>query len=444
VTESTWVHQIFGGRLRSRVTCMKCGHPSDTFDSILDLSLDVQNCNSLQQALKEFVAVDHLRGEDRYKCEKCQKHVNAEKQFTLDKAPTILTVHLKRFTPFGRKLGHLVKYPEKLSLQPIMSENSSDSRYTLFGVISHAGSGPNSGHYYAHIKSPSGTWYEMNDEYSAAQRACPLDLRSAYILFYMKDASSHLEEAISSGTGKGKGVDLHSRLATAATNGSGPRADSRSLPSGSLANGVQRRLLDSSASHPIPGTIAPSVTTDPQAMLLEKKINSQLLNSRPNGLVQYDSDSAEDIGEKVTNKSDVLTTPRKPSALLPPSSADSLIVTSSPAPQLTPAAPAVDSNVILSSSFYTQSKGMKRQGEVDASSSPKRQRSSPVPTASSSLFSVPTTKGRFGGNPYDQGIKSGNKFGVSKDGGRVGLTDVGRYQSKATGVGKRMKPRGLI
>jgi ubiquitin carboxyl-terminal hydrolase 36/42 len=49
---------------------MKCGYPSDTFDSILDLSLDVQNCNSLLQALKEFVAVDHLRGEDKYKCEK--------------------------------------------------------------------------------------------------------------------------------------------------------------------------------------------------------------------------------------------------------------------------------------------------------------------------------------------------------------------------------------
>jgi ubiquitin carboxyl-terminal hydrolase 36/42 len=64
------VHKLFGGRLRSRVTCRDCGHNSDTFDRILDLSLDIFKCNSLREALRRFVAVDHLKGVDKYKCEK--------------------------------------------------------------------------------------------------------------------------------------------------------------------------------------------------------------------------------------------------------------------------------------------------------------------------------------------------------------------------------------
>lgn len=70
VAETTWVHKIFGGKLRSRVTCLSCGHNSDTFDSILDLSVDIYGMHSLTEALRKFVAVDHLKGSDKYKCEK--------------------------------------------------------------------------------------------------------------------------------------------------------------------------------------------------------------------------------------------------------------------------------------------------------------------------------------------------------------------------------------
>jgi hypothetical protein len=122
LAETTWVHRIFGGRLRSRVMCRQCGHPSDTFDSILDLSIDIHDCDSLREALEQFVAVDRLTGADKYKCEKCNKAVNAEKSFTIHDAPQILTVHLKRFTPTGRKFSRPVAYGEKLNLAPYMSE----------------------------------------------------------------------------------------------------------------------------------------------------------------------------------------------------------------------------------------------------------------------------------------------------------------------------------
>jgi ubiquitin carboxyl-terminal hydrolase 36/42 len=71
IKESTFVHQIFGGRLRSRVICGACGHASDTFDSVLDLSLDVQKgLTNIKDSLESFVKVDQLRGANKYKCEK--------------------------------------------------------------------------------------------------------------------------------------------------------------------------------------------------------------------------------------------------------------------------------------------------------------------------------------------------------------------------------------
>ena len=64
------MHKIFGGKLRSRVTCNECQHNSDTFDSILDLSVDIHGVDTLRDALHKFTAVDCLKGADKYECEK--------------------------------------------------------------------------------------------------------------------------------------------------------------------------------------------------------------------------------------------------------------------------------------------------------------------------------------------------------------------------------------
>ena len=50
--------------------CSRCKKPSDTFDSFLDLSLDVGK-PTLIAMLEGFVKEDHLEGENKYHCEKC-------------------------------------------------------------------------------------------------------------------------------------------------------------------------------------------------------------------------------------------------------------------------------------------------------------------------------------------------------------------------------------
>ncbi|KZV69874.1 cysteine proteinase [Peniophora sp. CONT] len=189
IAESTWVHQIFGGRLRSRVTCSQCKHNSDTYDNILDLSLEINGTRNINEALRKFTKVDHLTGQNKYKCEKCKKLVSAQKRFTVDQAPNVLTIHLKRFSPLGRKIGNQVDYDQHLLLDDVMSEKPpAPLDYTLYGVICHAGGGPNSGHYYAFVKGGLGAWYEMNDE-SVSRSRPATSLKSAYILFYIRNST---------------------------------------------------------------------------------------------------------------------------------------------------------------------------------------------------------------------------------------------------------------
>ena len=63
-----------------------------------------------------------------YKCSKCKKIDNMEKQMTIFRYPKIFVVHLKRFynsTMRREKLSTLVNIPDKLDCRPFCTPNSS-------------------------------------------------------------------------------------------------------------------------------------------------------------------------------------------------------------------------------------------------------------------------------------------------------------------------------
>ncbi|KAI0053675.1 cysteine proteinase [Auriscalpium vulgare] len=369
LAETTWVHKIFGGKLRSRVTCTECHHPSDTFDNILDLSIDIYGANSVKEALRRFTAVDYLKGADKYKCEKCTRRVVAEKQFTVHDAPVILTVHLKRFSPLGRKIGHAIRYDEHLSLANVMSDGQYGPSYSLYGVISHAGGGPNSGHYYAHVKRADGQWLEMNDE-SVSRSGIPVNLKNAYILFYMREKGQALEAAMAAGK---PGPHI-------------PPAPPRSV----VAAMKKRKVLDSDeeeevakkaqSRRPFIGPILPpeaipkpAIATpqrDPQADVLKKRIEaakSKPLPAKPStalaSLAQYDDDDDDDdLGEKVTTAT--LTNPSSPAP-----TQESQTATTPPTSQPLPPAsspPASSPVAIPPSRFYgTNTENAKKRKSPD-------------------------------------------------------------------------------
>ena len=188
--ETTLVHKIFGGKLRSRVTCERCNHNSDTYDTMLDLSLDIRKSHNsnVASALEHFTSTDYLSGTEKYRCEKCKMSVNATKRFTIHQAPAVLTVHLKRFTLTGQKITRLIGFGEDLNLNKnVLSEGQPMQKYKLHAIIHHQGSGPNSGHYISSVRGSSGKrWYEMNDSSVHPLRGAPVNSPTAYVLFYVR------------------------------------------------------------------------------------------------------------------------------------------------------------------------------------------------------------------------------------------------------------------
>jgi ubiquitin C-terminal hydrolase len=68
IKETSVVHRIFGGYLRSQVQCSECRHNSNTYDPFLDLSVEVLRANSVPTALQHFTAPETLDRNNKYKC----------------------------------------------------------------------------------------------------------------------------------------------------------------------------------------------------------------------------------------------------------------------------------------------------------------------------------------------------------------------------------------
>ena len=102
--------------------CKSCGLKSDKYDSFMDLSLDVAHSQSVPAALKTYTQVEVLDVNNKYECAGSggKPHMAcATKQLTINAAPLVLTIQLKRFeyVRFGRgKLDQFIMYPVHLDV----------------------------------------------------------------------------------------------------------------------------------------------------------------------------------------------------------------------------------------------------------------------------------------------------------------------------------------
>jgi ubiquitin carboxyl-terminal hydrolase 22/27/51 len=92
------IHESFCGQLLSKVTCGSCGNVTNSFDPVLDLSLELRSkqgntiLNSLQACFERFTSEETLMS---YLCGKCEKKSVAVKQLTLRVLPRVLSLQLK-------------------------------------------------------------------------------------------------------------------------------------------------------------------------------------------------------------------------------------------------------------------------------------------------------------------------------------------------------------
>ncbi|CAL1152506.1 unnamed protein product, partial [Cladocopium goreaui] len=166
VQQTTSICQLFGGSLRSQVLCLKCKHPSNTFDPFMDISLEVKNASTLEKALDAFTKSEQLSGANKYQCKKCQQKVDATKMFSIHTAPPVLSFQLKRFDFLhgcSGKLNKKVQFPVSLNIAPYTSHKDREAKYNLYGLVVHCGSSAKSGHYITYAKH-NGVWHCFNDQ----------------------------------------------------------------------------------------------------------------------------------------------------------------------------------------------------------------------------------------------------------------------------------------
>ncbi|KAM3270581.1 ubiquitin carboxyl-terminal hydrolase 20 [Capsicum chacoense] len=111
--------------------CCNCGHYSNTYEPLIDASLEVKDADSLHSTLDSFTRVEKLDDpEIRLTCEQCYIQVLIEKQLMLYNAHSVAVFHLKRFQNDGsvvRKVDKHVSFPLELDLLPYTENNQTNN-----------------------------------------------------------------------------------------------------------------------------------------------------------------------------------------------------------------------------------------------------------------------------------------------------------------------------
>ncbi|XP_058221282.1 ubiquitin carboxyl-terminal hydrolase 17 isoform X1 [Rhododendron vialii] len=189
--ETTLIGLTFGGYLRSKIKCMKCGGKSERHERMMDLTVEVEgDIGTLEAALRRFTGTEILDGENKYHCSRCRSYERAKKKLTILEAPNILTIALKRFQSgkFG-KLNKEIKFPEILNLAPCVSGTSDKSPiYRLYGVVVHLDvmNSAFSGHYVCYVKTIQNKWFKIDDSTVKAVDLESVLTKGAYMLLYAR------------------------------------------------------------------------------------------------------------------------------------------------------------------------------------------------------------------------------------------------------------------
>ncbi|XP_075522235.1 ubiquitin carboxyl-terminal hydrolase 15-like isoform X2 [Primulina tabacum] len=189
--ETTFIQHTFGGRLRSKVKCLRCHQESERYENIMDLTLEIFGwVESLEDALTQFTSSEDLDGDNLYRCGRCASYVRARKELRIQEAPNILTIVLKRFREgnYG-KINKCVTFPEMLDMIPFMTGTDDiPPLYTLYAVVVHldTSNASFSGHYISYVRDLQGNWFKIDDTEVQPVELSQVMSEGAYILFYAR------------------------------------------------------------------------------------------------------------------------------------------------------------------------------------------------------------------------------------------------------------------
>lgn len=165
------IGRLYHGTLVNQIICSECGKISEREEDFLDLTITVAGNSSLEDGLcASYLDMESLDGKNQYKCEQCNKLVNAKKGARLRSLPEILTISLLRFSFDFKKMeryketGKMV-FPYTVDMAPYCEKEVDSAEYDLFSVVIHKG-GAYGGHYHAFIRDVDslGKWTHPDEE----------------------------------------------------------------------------------------------------------------------------------------------------------------------------------------------------------------------------------------------------------------------------------------
>lgn len=160
--------------------CSSIEHSSEVFVCI-HVAFDESESHNLSNMVNRYYASEKI---DSRECDKCKGKHMGTKSLKLWKAPTLLMVHLKRFTPSNTKINKSVSIPEHMNLESIYIFDD-NVKYELKAIACHTGA-CQGGHYFAICRRPNGAWFIYDDDDDPKEIESYTNVSSSmfYIMFY--------------------------------------------------------------------------------------------------------------------------------------------------------------------------------------------------------------------------------------------------------------------
>eukprot|EP00435_Cladocopium_sp_Y103_P061153 s1809_g22.t2 len=210
------IRDLYSGKVTHYTRCAE-EHQGQVYESrrpasYMDLQVPIQDCKSLEEALRELVKPTLLSGDNQWLCDELGEKVDALIGTTIDTLPKILCLQLLRFVfdlqlMRRKKLSDSLAIPLELDVSCLGHEGS----YELSAVCLHSGTA-HGGHYHAFVRDlHSGVWKDANDSkvHILGQRQCEalfaaeasgpvLYSSDAYFLLYRKTGmpTPNLQEVV--------------------------------------------------------------------------------------------------------------------------------------------------------------------------------------------------------------------------------------------------------
>lgn len=305
--ETTPLNQILGGYLRSTVTCLSCKYESITFQHFEEMPLDITRVSTLNEAIAGYFARENLE-ECGYKCESCKKKVSATKRFSLERAPVVLCIQLKRFNVMGGKLSKQIQISQNLDLRKhlaIQGDSNQSCSYKLVSMVTHLGGSASGGHYTAIGIAPNGNYYHFDDSCVSTISTENVLRTNAYVLFY---ELVHIKSPKTNGFYQNE--HTYSKMASSTSTSSSPRNENdrlregfvkpnlpKMIPMTIIRNGIHLKQKENDSTPPFTKVVQPAnkiVGSNGQA-----KVSTQLFPSvKANGKREASDDERDEVAAK--------------------------------------------------------------------------------------------------------------------------------------------------